>query len=350
MKNLLVLVHPSNFPDNPDAQNIYEDVQTFYDACCTAMNEEKSGKTNRWLQRKNNKSPNTVVESVVQFNVRQKWHWLEGYLRPLSPSKVESGKILAPLIAYQCINCRGAIAHGKRPSLIYSWENVETSTGKSIMEILDKHGGYRSITGGQVDEIKIEIIKNGPVISFSFIPSTSFAKEHSDSIVKSRIKKHHYAIIVGWKLTEYGSVWLVQSYDAKSLMEVPVGRCSIDETILVPRDDYSNVTWQSGPYYDKDMSSFKGWLQFESITLVLKSGDLEELAEVFEEKPFGEVIQEQVRFVIRDKKRYAHSRSCVIQNLKWEKDIKAWKVICSFNDKGSHPLLDTDKSGFSGLS
>lgn len=271
MKKLLVQIHPSNFTENQDAQNIYEDVQTFYDACCSRMNGEKSGSNQmKWLQRRNQKSPNTVVELVVQFNVRQKWHWLQGYLRPLSPNKIESGKVLAPLVAYQCINCRGAIAHGKRPSLIYSWENVESCRGKSVMDILDKHGGYKSLTGRQVDEIKIEIIKNGPVISFSFIPSSSFALEHSDSIVKSRIKKHHYALIVGWKLTEYGSVWLVQSYNGETTFEVPVGQCSIDETILVPKDDFSNVTWQCGPYYDKDMSSFRGWLQSESITLVIK--------------------------------------------------------------------------------
>jgi hypothetical protein len=52
--------------------------------------------------------------------------------------------------------------------------------------------------------------------------------------------------------------------------EVPVGKFSIDETILVPKDDFSNVTWQCGPSYDKDMSSFRGWLQSESITLVIK--------------------------------------------------------------------------------
>ena len=348
MKKLLVQIHPSNFADNQDAQAIYEDVQTFYDLCCSSMNgENQPGKTERkWLQRRNQKSPNTVVELVVQFNVRQKWHWLAGYARPLSPTtKVDSGKVLAPLVAYQCINSRGAIAHGKRPSLIYSWENVKASTGKSVMDVLDNHGGYKCISGGQVDEIKVEIIQNGPVISFSFIPTSSFAREHANNIVMSRVKKHHYSLIIGWKLTEFGTVWLIQSYNGEAILEVPVGQCSIDETILVPKDNFSNLTWQTGPYYDKDMSSFHGWLHFEKITLILKSHDLECLAETFGDKAFDQVIKDQTRFVIRDKKIRAHSRSCVVEGLCWEKDIKAWKVTCSFNDKGSSPLL-FDVSGY----
>lgn len=352
MNTLLTQIHPSHFNSHEDAVNIYEDVQAFYDLCFTKMSEDTKSVSKRMNlillgRNKKSKSPTTVVDLVAQFNVRQKWNWLDNYLRPLPPTALESGKVLAPLIAYQCINCRGAIAHGKRPSLIYSWENVQSCTGQSVMDILNKHGGYKSMTGGNVEEIKIEIIEHGPVISFSFIPSSAFALEHGKNIVRSRIKKHHYAMIVGWKLTEFGTVWLVQSYNGKTLMEVPVGHNSIDETILAPKDDYMNVTWQSGPYYDKDMSNFEGWLQSESISLILKSHDLEDLAEMFGNKSFDEVIRDRERFVIRDKKTNAHSRACVIERLNWESDIKAWKVICAFNDQGSSPLLDHNCSSSS---
>ena len=316
-------------------------MQTFYESCCVRMSEEGSRKSRR---RKNQPrtSPSTVVESVVQFNVRQKWPWLDGYLRPLSPGYLTSGKVLAPLVAYQCINSRGAIAHGKRPSLIYSLDNVKSCVGLSMMDVLDKHGGFKTIEGSKVDEIKIEIIHNGPVISFSFIPTAAFAQEHRESIVKSRIKKHHYCLIIGWKLTEYGEVWLVQSYNGAEILHVPVGRFSIEETILAPKDNYLNVTWQRGPYYDKDMADFNGWHHCEDITLILKSNELEEFAEIFGDKPFHEIILEKTRFVIRDKRKQAHSRSCSLTSLKWDKDIKVWQLQCTFSDKGSFPLLDED--------
>jgi len=347
MKKLLVNIHPTNFPANEDAHSIYEDLQAFYDSCCAKMNEEptEGSKTSRMMKlRRKTTSPDTVIDLVVQFNVRQKWPWLDGYVRPLCPETLTSGKVLAPLVAYQCINSRGAIAHGKRPSLIYSWENVVPCTGQTVMEVLNNHGGFKSITGGKVDEIKMEIIQNGPVISFTFQPTSLFALENKDSIVKSRIKKHHYCLIVGWRLTEFGEVWLVQSYTGKEILQVPVGQYSIDETIIAPKDSYVNVTWQQGPYYDNDMSAFRGWNQYDVMSLTLKSKELEELAEIFGEKAFHEVIRDKVRFVIRDKKKNAHSRSCILDGIKWETDIKAWKVSFVFNDNGSSPLLTLDDS------
>jgi len=342
MKELLVQMHPSNFPGNEDAQNIYEDMQTFYERAAENISEESSKQSRRRKKNHPRTSPTTVIESVVQFNVRQKWPWLDGYLRPLSPIHLTSGKVLAPLVAYQCINLRGAIAHGKRPSLIYSWENVETCKGQSVMDTLMKHGGFKTINGSKVDEIKVEIINNGPVISFSFIPTTAFAQEHSESIIKSRIKKHHYCLIIGWKLTEYGEVWLVQSYNGTEIFQVPVGRYTIEETILAPKDNYLHVTWQQGPYYDKDMMNFNGWSNYEDIALILKTHELEELVEIFGDKPFHEVIVEKTRFVIRDKKKHAHSRSCSLTSLNWDKESKTWQAQCTFNDKGSQPMLDDD--------
>lgn len=202
MTELLIKAHPSNFELNEDADSIFEDLQTFYDRCCENLNDNSKKKKRK--KKQPHVSPTAIVDSVVQFNVRQKWPHLDGYIRPLPSGKLTSGKVLAPLVAYQCINSRGAIAHGKRPSLIYSLDNVESCTGQSVMDIFNRHGGYRTITGRKVDEIKVEIIQHGPVISFSFVPTPEFAKEHSDYIVSSRIKKHHYCMIIGWKLTEFG--------------------------------------------------------------------------------------------------------------------------------------------------
>ena len=375
MKNLMVSIHPSNFPDNEDSQSLYEDVQAFYDACCKEIHEPtdvkapKSIRANRRRNR-NTPSPTTVVESVVQFNVRQKWSYLTNWIRPLSPVKLTSGKVLAPLVAYQCINARGAIAHGKRPTLIYSWENAYSCNGMSVQDVLVKHGGVKSITDGKVEEIKLEIIHNGPVISFSFIPDKDFAKKHENSIVKSRVKKHHYCMIIGWKLTEYGEgtynslfynstldkiqnstflflshkVWLVQNYDGTEIMQVPIGQYNIEETILAPKDDFLSTSWQQGPYFDLDMTGIKDWLHTGTIHFSLKSSELERFAKMLGGIGFHEAITKKTRIVLRDDKKPAHSRSCKLQDVQWEQNSLSWKVSCMFNDNGCSPR--SEETGF----
>jgi hypothetical protein len=124
---------------------------------------------------------------------------------------------------------------------------------------------------------------------------------------------------------------------------VPVGQSSIEEIIIAPKNNFLFVTWQQGPYLDRDMSHCKGWHQYEELSLVLKSHELEAFAEVFGERPFHEVIYERTRFVIRDKKKNAHSRSCFLDKLKWDKHLQVWHVVCKFIDHGSYPLLEGDK-------
>lgn len=337
MKELMLQIHPSNFPTNEDAASIYEDVQVYYDSCCKDITDDRNygGTTSRKRRRKTD--INAIVETVVQFNVRQKWSFLDSYSRPTPPKKLKSGKQLAPLIAYQCINARGAIVHGKKPSLIYSWENAKACIGMSVKDIFEKHGGMRKLEGSKVEEIKIEIISNGPVVSFTFQPTQDLADKHVDDIVASRVNKHHYATIVGWKLTEFGEVWLVQTYFGSKLIHIPVGQYHIDDMIIFPKDNFETTTWQKGPYFDRDMSKLDGWLSWTTIDFKLKSSQLEDFLDIFGDRGIHEAIKDKVRFVIRDKKHVAHSRSTRLRELKWNKSAKQWEVSCVFMDEGASP-------------
>lgn len=207
-------------------------------------------------------------------------------------------------------------------------------------EVLDKHGGYRTISGGKVDEIKVELIYRGPVISFSFIPTKNLAAKFPDCIIDSRIKKHHYCLLVGWKLTEFGEVWLVQSYHGNKLMEIPVGQYNIEETIIFPKDDFKNVTWQQGPYFDKDMSNHKDWFECSEIDFKLSSSELEDFVCIFGNLGISQIITDKVRFVIRDVNCVAHSRSCKLADVSFDRKKKMWKLLCSFNDAGIDPFQE----------
>ena len=280
---------------------------------------------------------------LPSVNVRQKWEFLNGYTKPQPSEEVTSGKLLAPLVAYQCINARGAIAHGKRPSLIYSWENAKACVGSSVQEVLSKHGGYRTITGGKIDEIKVELIHRGPVISFSFIPTKNLASKFPGSILDSRIKKHHYCLLVGWKLTEFGEVWLVQNYNGNEIIHVPVGQFNVEETIIFPKNSFKNVPWQQGPYLDRDMSQDTEWFKSPEIELILNSSELEEFMVIFGSFGINQAISEKIRFVIRDVKCVAHSRSCRLKEVTFDRSKKNWRVLCAFNDQGISPFVDERK-------
>ena len=70
MKNMMLAVHPNNFPFNEDAQCIFEDVQRFYDLCTKNIADTKgqdgSKSVRKRRRRRNVVSPTSVVELVVQ--------------------------------------------------------------------------------------------------------------------------------------------------------------------------------------------------------------------------------------------------------------------------------------------
>jgi len=336
MKKLMTRIHPKNFPNNEDALNIYEDIQTFYDACCNDLIDEaeaeKTQQKSILRKRRRTVSPATIIDSIVQFSVRQKWAHLNDYTRPVPPYRLVSGKLLSPLVAYQCINARGAIAHGKRPTLIYSWDNAHTCDGYSVSDVFEKHGGSKSIVDGNTDDIKLELVKNGPVVSVSFIPDKAFYLEHEKNIVQSRIRKHHYCLIIGWELTEFGEVWLVQNYSGDEVMKIGFGTYSIEEHIIFPKDDFITTAWQKGPYFDTNMSQYEGWLQKKSIELSMKTAEFESFMGLLDEQGIYEAIYDKTRFCIRDRKKIAHSRSAMLQDVKWNPEERYWTVRCAFND------------------
>ncbi len=70
MKELMVAIHPNNYPYNEDAQGIFEDIQRFYDLCNQNILEtnQKGGlkSVRNKRRRRRNVSPTSVVELVVQ--------------------------------------------------------------------------------------------------------------------------------------------------------------------------------------------------------------------------------------------------------------------------------------------
>lgn len=178
---------------------------------------------------------------------------------------------------------------------------------------------------------------SGPVVSVTFIPTKDFADKHEASIVRSRINKRHYCLIIGWKLTEFGEVWLVNNYLGTDVLEIPFGKYNIDETVIVPKDNFDNTTWQKGPHFDLDMSTVKGWLQLKAIDFMLKSSEFEVFAGVLGKIGINEAILKKTRFVVRDQKTNAHSRTCNLKEVSWNQEKLMWRIAFIFCDSGANP-------------
>jgi len=343
VKELLRQIHPLNFPGEEKAKITYEGLQSFYDRSCERYLAAHNVVA---IQEKENAQPKRVSEKSMQqsllhqdgsqdpmrcdFFVGQKWKYLGNYCRPLPITNITTGKILAPLVAYQCINARGSIAHGRRPSLIYSWDNVMACSGLSVLDIFAKYGGHVVIS--DVKSIKAELMHGGPVVSTTFIPDEKIAKRYSASIIESRLNKYHYCLIVGWTGTSNGEVWLVQNYQGNAIIHVPIGRHHIEDIVVFPKNRLDTLTWQNGPYLDRDMSKVDGWLEMNSVELVIKTHELELLAEVFDGHGLHHVMANKERFVLRDMKIQSKSRSCILAEVIWDKHAKVWIIKCQFTD------------------
>lgn len=111
-----------------------------------------------------------------------------------------------------------------------------------------KGGGSKVLD--TVDEIKEELTKRGPVVSTSFVPSKEFVStsDHKSAFLKKRVGKPHELLIIGWKLTPTGEVWLVKPLRGESIIQLAFGQFAVDDVVMAPESSFQNEHWQEGPY------------------------------------------------------------------------------------------------------
>lgn len=145
----------------------------------------------------------------------------------------------------QCINARGAIAHGQKTENIFTAENMSQHT--DVTAALDCRGGTKYLTSAT--EIKKELMENGPVVSTSFVPSKAVVS--GAGLLRSRVNKQHELLLIGWTLAAYGEMWLAMPLDRQlEPIRIAFGQFGIDEMVMAPKNSFENVPWQSGPYLD----------------------------------------------------------------------------------------------------
>lgn len=344
-KNLQTKVHPDRHVNSVKrANDLFQALDPFY-AKCVKMLDVISPRTispSTTSAKKRGRSPahdsfddSCLKEKRIKrssafplkFHVNDNWKHLSEAMLLNHPQdvKLPNRDTLGSSVAYKCINMRGAIAHGRAPSVMYY--ATGSALTNTVQEHFGKNGGYYKLSS--VDRIKQELMTRGPVVSTSFVLMPSFfnAKESRNrSYLKSLLYDKHPVILLGWENTELGEVWnvcpLLQNVGNASVLslmdKVAFGQFGIDDECLAPVSAFGSWTWQVGPYFKCKLESiyYDMWgFQLPGMNLAVTQEQLSQLIDTLG----GDIIQaatEKKLFTLQNVLKPAHSRSCLLEKVK----------------------------------
>mmetsp|Transcript_15133 Transcript_15133/g.18438 ORF Transcript_15133/g.18438 Transcript_15133/m.18438 type:complete len:466 (+) Transcript_15133:118-1515(+) len=402
-RSVMKRIHPDKHPNDSRVTTIFQNVQNFYDDCrehfdsssltsvkgkVPASNERTNQKGTTLRTRKRRKHGKGSLSSYdnniypQEFYVYSKWSYMNVFSQqsgninsnnndededntdeteavtryPYPPNHKITSKTLGPFQAYKCIHARGALAHGRRITKYFSWNNVEEH-GVSNHTVTDV---FKSVVGGDivqltdVNDIKEELMTRGPVVSVSFKLTNAylsqlgrdrgaFAVEQNTLDVEATSdttngQKNHELLIVGWSLTPYGEAWKVQflfdqhnnnsatstdnaNQEEPSFIHIGFGQFGIDELCLAPKKSLDHIPWQCGQHFDAEFSDVPEWREWKQMDLPIVESELVLIGNCFKRGMFtGE------SFVLRDRDKVAHSANYTIKNLRWNDETNEWII------------------------
>jgi hypothetical protein len=333
-ETLCMRIHPENYnaeESTSTAAILLRDVKDFYALCAASL---KSSPLTKRRKIAPVASLTGVDEFPQDFCVIDRWSFLDE-IKPADTTICE--KKLPALVAAHCINARGAIVHGKTTEIFYSTDNLyeEESEANTIVDIFERRGSGARVLD-TVEEIKEELMKRGPVVSTSFVLTKGFMSgcKHAGSFLKERVGKQHEMLIVGWKFTTLGEVWLLKplfgGLTAKKMIRVAFCQFGVDNAVMVPKSSFENEFWQEGPYLSLPFFD-AGWRNWSGVAAHVSSESLEGLAMNLGEGLFSAVTNKS-RVVICDKKSTAHSRAGTITEVSWDREKNKWKIDIAWKD------------------
>lgn len=322
-RTLKLRIHPDKHPTG-DTTALYQEMQLFYERCCTNLSTAHNNKK----RKANPNSPPSAAENMYfppHFQIRDKWPFLDANkILPAAYNVKVRDNLLAGLVVAQCLNARGAIAHGATPELHFS-----AKPNDNVEDAFKGYGGVKYLS--TVTEIKKELLQNGPVVSTSFtldralLVPTGHLDPHSPFLM-SRIGKQHELLIVGWTLAPFGEMWLAMPLNGLfDPFPIAFGQFGISDLCLAPKDSFENRSWQSGPYFDITVKGDE-WINRPTLSLRLRDSDLCLLAEHLGSVGLFAAIVNDTTFVIRNKKKFAHSRRYRLNEVTWNKKDTMWIV------------------------
>ncbi|GFH47580.1 predicted protein [Chaetoceros tenuissimus] len=318
-KKLRAEIHPDKHRNCSRAKRLFQSLTEFYDK---SLDENKSAPVRKKMK----------TNFPLNFSSSEKWTYINIRQMAFIPKERSIGSF----VAYQCINARGSIVHGKKTHHHYNPKDKKDQ--KSAKQVFEAYGGFNILT--TTDEIKDELMTRGPVVSTSFQLSDTFLssvedrKRYFDSNLKNKV---HDVLITGWKHTSMGEVWQIcplvyETLDVgEECFNIGFGQYDIDRMCIAPKRTFERWNWEYGPYFKGFIDHERDvWYSWQSMDFSIDSKQLEELSETVG----GDLIAaatSKKKFTLQDSKKKAHSRSCFLTKVKHEKDKShCWRVSVKF--------------------
>jgi hypothetical protein len=271
------------------------------------------------------------ADLVFPDNFRITDHW--AFLSP--KQKICDTEDIPAQVAFQVVNKRGAIAHGRDPELNFDVLTMDENPFKTVEDVFDDLGGSKVLK--DIAEIKRELMIRGPVVSNSFLLTQAFMvnRENANRFDPTLIGKKYPVAIIGWEHTAFGEVWIIQPLiknNYNDVQKIAFRQFGIDEKVIAPTNNFENTPWQVGPYFDIDMSDtpFPEWVtSWHGVETAITSKELEKLGKMLG-SDFINASRQRTRFVIRDSNKIARSRACFLTKLEWQAGDKPWRMEVSY--------------------
>lgn len=318
-KKLKSVIHPDKHPhESVRATKVFQEVDQYFNLCFQIIRKKQIV-----LENMKNRKPSMVFPR--EFHVRDKWHFLSLRQKSCKPSDVPAQ------VALQCINNRGAIAHGRKTGLKYYISNKEEKNPfKTVLEVFHSHGGSKCFA--HVFDIKLELMTKGPLVSSSFILTEDFISKNPgfDNEIRTILGMEYPVLIVGWKFTN----WVIQPLGRKSSLSVRFGCFKIEENCVAPTNTFQEYAWEPGPYFDLDFSRAPQWRTWIGMKKAITSNELEKLGEILGDMVMTNTTKLHKKlFVIRDRSKFAHSKTCYLKKVRRTKgSAKPWIIEVFFVD------------------
>jgi len=324
---LQLRVHPdkhSEFDSSDDAKVLFQDVTAFYEKCCNLIDGGDGTGANRKRKRGH---PCTKKQAFPQnFHISDRWKHLQDYR---IQSNVNNCPRPGTQVSVTCKNIRSQIAHGKIKGLSYT-----CNKGRDLTVAAEfNRGGGGTKRLDSVDEIKEELMKRGPVVSTSFVLTKDFLNVTNNAAAfrSSHLESRHPVLIVGWKLTAFGEMWLLQNLCATNLHDIDanisigVSQFFIEDEVIAPLGNFEEKYWQRGPYLHIDLSRCREWRTWTGFTHKLSDIQFKELAAAYP-GGFIEAYNNKTKVELCNSKKHCESKACYLKEFSYDTTSKMWSV------------------------
>ena len=331
MRSLDILIHPDKHSsgDVTAANKRFQDKQIFVDKCESLLMMNGPGGTIQSIQEKN------VSKFPLQFHISDIWPFLSNMqAEPIVPtSETLDGITNETAMAFKCVNYRGTIAHGKMTELCYDLSAAKQSVKKSAAGVFFGLGGHITLNNS-IEDIKEELMNRGPVLSVSFFLKKAFldAGDHSHAFESSLVNHRHAVLIVGWKQTAFGEMWLIRSSKISRDIPVSMGQYSIEAEVLAPSNDFSDTPWQNEDKAFDVPDLPDNWYSLSKLNTPASSEELESLFRNLK-CSWSKAVSSKMPFVIRQAEKKARSRYAHLTDIEWDESTRQWQLHSTFCDQ-----------------